>query len=265
MKAIEILERFCVKSIPLVTTYVATGEDYPMHNPGRCHHGLLYTVRGAETYRFGDKAIEAVPHSVLYIPKGERYSIEMTGEESVVVCMDFELAEEEPTRPFTVRLPEKNGVASHFSEAVREHGQSPACRSASLKSLFYRIVSLLLLHESTYIGSTASRRIASAIEHLHAHFTDAGFGVEALAEKAGMSRRYFEKLFFGELGVSPHEYILRMKMELARELLLNERLSVGDVAGRLGYSDVYHFSKIFKQRNRMTPTEYKREARRRGE
>lgn len=265
MKEIEILERFCVKSVPLVTTYVATGADYPMHNPGRRHHGLLYTLRGAETYRFGDKAIEAVPHSVLYIPKGEKYRITMTGEESVVLCMDFELSEEETVRPFTVRLPEKNGVAGLFGEAVRERGANPACRSAALKSLFYRIASLLILHESTYIGSAGSRRIAGAIEHLHAHFTDAGFGVEELAAKAGMSRRYFEKLFFGELGVSPHEYILRLKMELARELLLNERLSVGDVAGRLGYSDVYHFSKIFKKRILMTPTEYKREARSQGE
>ena len=265
MREIERLERFCVKEISLVTTYTATPKDYPMHNPGRHHHGLLYTVRGTEVYRFFDKAIEAVPHSVHYIPKGEEYRITMTGEESVVLCMDFELSEEEAVRPFTIRLPEKNGVAGLFGEAVRERGANPACRSASLKSLFYRIVSLLILHESTYIGSAGSRRIAGAIEHLHAHFTDAGFGIEELAAKAGMSRRYFEKLFLAELGVSPHEYILGLKMDLGRELLLNERLSVGDVAGRLGYSDVYHFSKIFKRRTRMTPTEYKREARSQGE
>ena len=95
--------------------------------------------------------------------------------------------------------------------------------------------------------------------------TDAGFGIEELAAKAGMSRRYFEKLFLAEFGVPPHEYILELKMDLGRELLLNERLSVGDVAGRLGYSDVYHFSKIFKQRTLMTPSEYKRASRGHGE
>ena len=54
--------------------------------------------------------------------------------------------------------------------------------------------------------------------------------------------------------------MLGLKMELARELLLGEKLSVADVAYELGYADVYHFCKIFKQKVGTTPGAYKRES-----
>jgi two-component system response regulator YesN len=49
-----------------------------------------------------------------------------------------------------------------------------------------------------------------------------------------------------------------MKLDLAKELLANEKTSVTDVATTLGYADIYHFSKLFKAKTGFAPSEYKK-------
>ena len=130
-----------------------------------------------------------------------------------------------------------------------------------MRAVFYRILSRLGQQEEAHAASPASRKIREAIAYLNAHLTDPALRVEAVAQRAGISRRYFERLFLAELGTSAREYILARRMELARELLLNERLGVGDVATRVGFTDAYHFSKIFKEKCALSPSVYKRRMR----
>ena len=58
--------------------------------------------------------------------------------------------------------------------------------------------------------------------------------------------------------MTPRDYIIMQKTELAKELLQSEKNSVTDVSVALGYSDIYQFSKIFKQKTGSNPSEYKR-------
>ena len=127
-----------------------------------------------------------------------------------------------------------------------------------MRSLLYRIVSLLIKNEVYYAGGENRLKIAEAVKYLHAHYLENDFRVAMLAKIAKMSPRYFEMLFFDEFKCTPKEYILTLKMQLARELLQSERYSVTDVAEQLGYGDIYHFSKIFKAKTGYTPSEYKR-------
>ena len=79
MQTLSFFNRLCLADICFVHNYIAFPENYPMHNTGRRHHGFLYTLQGTETYHFADKTVAAVPHSVLYIPKNEEYTIVKTG------------------------------------------------------------------------------------------------------------------------------------------------------------------------------------------
>ena len=83
------------------------------------------------------------------------------------------------------------------------------------------------------------------------------FRIEELAEITGISFRYFETLFQKEYHVTPKAYILYLKTERAKELLLSEKLLIKDIAVMLGYSDIYHFGKIFKAKTGYTPSEYR--------
>ncbi len=264
MTDIRLLEELCVQSVPLVKIYRAGRGDYPMNNRGRWHHGLLFPISGSERYFFSSGVIDAPPGTLLYIPKGEAYRIELEDKESVVVCIDFELSSTAVAAPFVTHLTEKNNIKNLFYEANAVWQKNLPGRDATLKALIYQIIAALILQKSTRPSSEHVKKIAPAIDYLHAHYTEPDFSVEKLAKTAGMSRRYFEKLFFGEKRVTPRDYIIELKISLACELLLNEKLSVSDVAYELGYADVYHFSKLFKQKVGKTPSEYKRDIYERG-
>ena len=79
--------------------------------------------------------------------------------------------------------------------------------------------------------------------------------------KRQVSPRYFKTLFGQQFGMSPKEYVISLRIKSSKELLMNEKNQVQDVAFMVGYSDVYHFSKLFKKKTGYTPTEYKREHR----
>ena len=255
MSDIKRVEELCIRSIPLAKIYSVNKNGYPMNNRGRWHHGLLFPLEGTEIYRFRDGTIAAPPGSVLFIPDGEVYRIELEGEESVVVCIDLETVESAELRPIAFPAEKVNGLKSLFLEAHSIWNRGGPWRDASVKAVVYKILSALISVEA---HSPNTRRLSTALDYLHAHYTDPDFRIETLAEVAGMSRRYFEKLFLAEHGMTPRDYVIGLRMDLARELLLNEKLSVADVATELGYADVYHFSKLFKQRTGHTPAEYKR-------
>ena len=100
-------------------------------------------------------------------------------------------------------------------------------------------------------------KIEFAVQHLHANYLSQGFKIETLAHKVKMSPRYFEILFESVYNMTPKEYITHLKLSLAKELLLNEKNTVTSVAAQLGFNDVYHFSRTFKAKTGLTPTQYK--------
>ena len=258
MTRLAFLRTLCVTEVNLVTRYTAYLADYPMKNGGRNHSGFLDTLTGTESYHFSDRTIETPPGSLIFIPRGEKYTIEFHEEKSVVIAFDFALLTPPDLRPFVVKLPNDSAVKSCFLDAETKWlHKRPECDS-ELRALLYRIVSLLIKNEVYYAGGENRLKIAEAVKYLHAHYLENDFRVATLAKIAKMSPRYFEMLFFDEFKCTPKEYILTLKMQLARELLKSERYSVSDVAEQLGYGDIYHFSKIFKSKTGYTPSEYKR-------
>lgn len=79
-----------------------------------------------------------------------------------------------------------------------------------------------------------------------------------LAEIPGVSTRYFNELFSVFFGVSPKEYIVRMQLDTARNLLATSDDSIGRIASACGFGDVYYFSKVFRKVMGMSPSEYRK-------
>ena len=79
--------------------------------------------------------------------------------------------------------------------------------------------------------------------------------VQQMADSVHLERTYFSKIFSQKLGISPQQYLIEYRMNQAKTFL---RLgySVTTTATSVGYSDIYNFSKIFKQRFREAPSHY---------
>ena len=257
MQTISFLENLSLNEISFVNTYKEPGEKYPFRNQGRGHHGFMFTIKGTEKYIFCDREINAVPGSVLYIPKGEKYTIELDDELSFVITIDFETQGSLSMRPFCIKFSNATEIKSIFEETEKLWLKKAPEFIPMIKSNVYKIVAFLIRRESTYSNAKNFEKIKAAVDYLHSSYLENSFRIESLFEMSGISPRYFETLFFDRFNMTPKEYITALKLSRAKELLKSEKLSVGDIASALGYSDVYHFSKMFKKKTGYSPTEYR--------
>lgn len=89
--------------------------------------------------------------------------------------------------------------------------------------------------------------------------------LEEVAQTVGISPYYFSKQFKEEAGMNFTEYLTGLRIEKAKELLLERELSIKQVCMDSGYADPNYFSRIFKKWTGLTPTEFRDGAARTGE
>lgn len=99
-------------------------------------------------------------------------------------------------------------------------------------------------------------RLNRVMEYVEANL-DQEIALATLAETAGMSTHYFCELFKQSVHLSPHQYVLRRRIERARKLLNDPEITVLEAAVRSGFSDQSHFTKIFRRIVGVTPTGYR--------
>ena len=258
MTVIERINMLSIQEISLITTCIFHSENYPISNKCRKHHGFIYTIKGTETYIFEDKSVVAIPNSIVYLPKGAKYDIILEGNESIVIYIDFELHQPESQTPFCIKFEDDMTVKALFADAEKCWINKKSDYPSLSKSFFYKICSRIIKKSESYINSNGYTKIADSVNYLQTHYTESDFRIEKLYKIAKVSSRYYEKLFYQKFGETPKEYVLKLKIESAKELLLFEKSSIKDVASQLGYSDIYHFGKLFKAKTGYTPGQYRK-------
>jgi AraC family transcriptional regulator len=91
-----------------------------------------------------------------------------------------------------------------------------------------------------------------------AHLTEE-FELERLAEKAGLSKFHFIRLFKNATGVSPSQYHINLRIDLARKLLRETDKSIITVALDVGYTNPSHFAQLFRRVTGLSPSQYRRQ------
>ena len=84
------------------------------------------------------------------------------------------------------------------------------------------------------------------------------FSLASLAQQAGMSEFHFTRLFKRAVGLPPSQYQIKLRLDLARQLLRETTLSVIKIANEVGYANPSHFARLFRKESGMTPSEYRR-------
>lgn len=104
--------------------------------------------------------------------------------------------------------------------------------------------------------SEARKQIDKAIRWLSLQYSRPISMVE-MAHHLGYHRTHLSKIFKKETGLSPMNYLLKIRMERASHLLLNDPLTIQQIASSVGYSDPLYFSKQFKKWFGLSPTQYR--------
>lgn len=105
-------------------------------------------------------------------------------------------------------------------------------------------------------GLHRSTAIVGITEMIRSHPREA-YLVSDLAAEAGLSPSRFKAKFRNELGVGPHEYILRTRVEAAKMHLLDQTITITGVAMELGFRSSQYFATVFKRYTSQTPREFR--------
>ena len=122
------------------------------------------------------------------------------------------------------------------------------------------ILSDMILEHTESAETDSSPNIYSyseyAVRYINNHFSEK-IRIQDLADHIGISRSYLVKLMKQETGMSPQEYLIETRMRRASDLLSRTNDPVRVVAAECGYDDALAFSKVFKSRFGLNPTDYR--------
>lgn len=104
------------------------------------------------------------------------------------------------------------------------------------------------------MGEPVKEALAYVEKHLHEQLTMA-----EIAGRIHLNASYFSVLFKEQTGVSFSEYVSRLRVQRAKELLLQTSLSVGEIGERVGYRTDKYFIKVFKSLEEMSPSRYRQQ------
>ncbi|MBC8121848.1 MAG: helix-turn-helix transcriptional regulator [Gemmatimonadaceae bacterium] len=101
-----------------------------------------------------------------------------------------------------------------------------------------------------------ARTLRRVSDYVLAHL-DEPLGLERLASLAGLSPHHFCRQFKRSTGFSPHRWVLRQRVEQAKQLMREPQLTLAEIAFRVGFSSQSHLTTSFRHAVGVTPTQYR--------
>ena len=108
-----------------------------------------------------------------------------------------------------------------------------------------------------HVVQTKSRMINKAILFMKGNYIS-DVSITQLAEMYSVSRSFFSTSFKSETGISPKDYLCRIRIENAKEYLSNSSYSIMEIAKLCGYKDVFYFMRQFKEKESVTPSQFRK-------
>ncbi len=153
--------------------------------------------------------------------------------------------------------PDENGIFSYDFRPqllpLIEKVISGSHPMSGMEALSYAF-SILAMHVPQESLSRGSQYVRQAKSYVESN-VGRNISVRDVAEAVNIHDRYLYNLFMKKEGVSPKEYILRRKLEIAEDLLLHTNLTVSEIAQAAGFADLYSFSRLFKRKRGIAPTD----------
>jgi AraC-like DNA-binding protein len=223
----------------------------------RKYHGLVYQLDGCSDFFIHNETFRVNPNSLLYLPKGYDYHVK-TLKPGKCIAINFTTVDELNLKCNVYNFANHNIFHDLFVKInhgwlYKKDAYIPKCLSL-LYEIIYLISQNLL---KTYYPNEKSLRLLPAISFIENNYNDYELKVPLLAGIASMSVSSFRKYFNDVYNTSPIQYINILRINHAKDLLSSGYYSITEISELVGYSNVYYFSKVFKQKTGLSPRDYR--------
>ena len=242
--------------------FIFPGEEHPMPELTYVDQGELHSVTEGQDIllKQGDIAVWGPNQWHMHyadIGVAPRY---------VTISCDLSGADITPllNRKFTA--PQQ--AVTILQQMLREQDRTDDYSHDMLLSLLSTLILTLLRHANAPEGKLQASNsvhseneiIRNAQQFISAHVRER-LSVPLVAKTVDVSPSYLTALFHKNLQISPGEYIRRIKLQESKQMIREDNLNFTEIAAALQYSTVHHFSRQFKEKFGITPTEYAKSVR----
>lgn len=223
------------------------------------YYVLSCRLEGESLFSYEGKTITINRGDILFIPFGSSYSQSTNGEKVVYIHTDICNSYFSKLHIYRAKSDkEADTIVKLFSKIVFVWNEKKS-------NYYYRCMAFVYNIISNYnaipfsVGDDASSTLLPAVKYIDENFQNSDFSLEAACKAAHISRTYFNKLFKASYGITPTEYINKMKLSRAKCLLKNKSYTRNEIALLCGFDDVKYFYTFFKKQTGMTPNQYDRD------
>jgi AraC-like DNA-binding protein len=142
-------------------------------------------------------------------------------------------------------------------DAPEEEQKLAAANFGAVVSLLFR-ESQLASNAAECSDPSPHSCLAHALTLIHQKYTDPLFSLAALSMVAGISERQIARLLRSHLDCTFTEYVRRLRVQTAQQLLLSSRATVRSICAKVGYADPRWFTQHFRSLTGFTPLQYRK-------
>lgn len=233
---------------------------------------MLYISAGSGTVYIEDKVYPARPGELFIYNSGKTHH-ERVSSENPFVCKVISLSDfylEGPANTFhldgkSVDRLSLGTRAPSFERLFERMLQELAAKRGpsyylKIKTTLLEIISILVetYYETSLRPMVDPKReyVEEAKEFIEEYFTQS-ISLVDIANHTHTSTYYMSHIFKELIGDSPINYLIKLRIEKAKGLLRTTKLSVAEIGEMVGYSNVYHFSSIFKRHTGLSPRKFR--------
>lgn len=232
--------------------FIGCEECEPSHSFGpavRRHYLIHYVVSGTGIFISGGKEYHLRAGDMFVITPGEETYYEASATMPWhYIWIGFTADDPLPCHLAPVmHVPAATVIFQKMLDCSNYKNGTSAFLCARLWELFALIIEGTATKEVDYVQY--------AIDCIRSEYVEP-ITVEMIAARLGLNRSYFSTLFKSKTGISPKRYLFEYRMKVAAKLLFEEKKPVTVTANSVGYTDIFNFSKMFKQYYGVSPAEY---------
>ena len=247
-----------------------------IHRHEHPEHFIEFVFDGNVSYEVSERGqtrrFISQPGTICLLPRGAEHEVNWLKESQHTVlalkpCL-LSNALEESVHESNIELREHwNLIDRHISALLMEmmadlEDGSPAgtlygeSLANSLAVYLLKRYSNLTTRLEPYRGGLSRSKLNRVLEYINANLSD-NLELGVLAKVAGVNLYHFARAFKQSTGESPHQYVLRRRIEQAKELLGHSQVSIIEASACAGFVDQSHFSKVFRRIVGVSPSEYR--------
>ena len=215
----------------------------------------------AVSYRFVSDAVligennqvfQMCDHMVSFVPVNYGYTRTAGKDELIVIHFQTDDYDGQEIESFVPAEPERFAVL--FRKILECWEAKKLGYRHDCTALFYNIMAEC--QRQVQPQYSANSRIERSVEYLHTHYRNSDLTIEEIAAQSFISEVQFRKLFKEEFGMSPHKYIVQLRMMYATDMMSSGLFSLNEIAFMSGYTDYKYFSTSFRRYKGVSPSEY---------